>query len=62
VIRYTITEHPGRPGAYLSKRSHWGNIPFADAASAREAADDDACGADYTIERKTGRAKMETMA
>lgn len=62
MIRYTITEHPGRPGAYLSKRSHWGNIPYADAAAARDAADDDACGADYTIERVTGRAVRQEVA
>lgn len=50
MIRYVITTHAGRSGAYLSRRGDWGNIPHTSTGAARAAAKDDAGSAPHTIE------------
>lgn len=47
MIRYVVTTFPDR--ATLSRDGDWGNLPFPDAAAAREAARQDAGSAPHHI-------------
>lgn len=52
MIAYRITSHNGLDGVRLSKLGHWGNIPHPDDNAAELAAEHDARGAPFRIERK----------
>lgn len=55
MIRYIITTHAHLPGVGLSKPGHWGGMRHPDDAAAARAAEDDAKGKPFTIERETVR-------
>lgn len=53
VLRYALTLSPRLEGVRLSKRGHWGNLPYADEEAARASARADAGKAPFTVEPST---------
>lgn len=49
MIRYVITSHAHLSGVRLSRRGSFANMPHADEAAARAAAEKDAAGAAYVL-------------
>jgi len=54
-LRYVVATHSWAEGAKLSKRGHWGNLPYADREAATAAAHADAGENPFSIEHKTLR-------
>ena len=50
-IRYIIATHSWLEGARLSRRCEWANIPYPDEDAAAQAAQADAKGQPFQIER-----------
>lgn len=52
MIRYLVTTHAGRSGAYLSRPGNWGNLPHTSVEAAKRAAKEDAGAAPFTVETR----------
>ena len=50
MIRYLVTTHAGRSGAYLSRPGNWGNLPHTSVEAAKRAAKEDAGAAPHIVE------------
>ena len=58
MIRYIITTHSHMDGVGLSKSGHWGGFRYPDDAAASAAAETDAKGKPFKIDRQTVRKRL----
>lgn len=60
--RFVITTHPHLAGVGLSRAGHYGNVRYADDASASEAARAEVGSAPIIIDRVTVRRRLSIVA